>query len=514
MLTVVEPPRRLLASRPRSRRTGGLRLLPTRSRPAPGHAADQPGGVWQPQPARADVDPRPTFTARIAHAVALRPGWPLRYLLVGYPIWWALGLGPFVFAILAVPMLIELRRRWPIRLPPAFSLWALFLAWQFLSLAMFGASPPGTHATSAAGRLISIAFSIGMFFVVTVVLLYVGNLPRALVPTKDIARWMGAFFLTVVAGGYLGLVAPHLSFRSPVELLLPHGLTSNSYVRVLVHPVAAQVQAVIGTATGRPAAPFGYTNTWGNVISILLVWFVASWLVPARGGRRVAYIALAVASFVPIVLSLDRGLWIGLIVTVLWLGMRQLYFGRIGVVLAGLGATALGAVALLVSPLYSVIGARLHNGDSNNIRAFVLRQSIKAIKYSPIIGYGGTRHTNGSSSSIAVGPSSSCGGCGDFSTGSTGQLWSIMFNQGLGGVLFYFGFFAVAVWIYRRQRGAIAEAALATVALVFVYMLFYSEVPVTPTLTMVAVGVLWREHRAGTPPGAATGRGARRRVHP
>jgi len=41
----------------------------------------------------------------------LKPGWALFVLFVGFPIWWALGLGGFIWPVMAFPMLLSLLRR-------------------------------------------------------------------------------------------------------------------------------------------------------------------------------------------------------------------------------------------------------------------------------------------------------------------------------------------------------------------------------------------------------------------
>ena len=451
----------------------------------------------------ADPPAEPVDQTEQADAAAttrlLGPGWPLKILLCGFPLWWVLGLNTLIFPLMAVPMAVQLRR-WSreraVRWPSASWLWVLFLVWQVLGLALLNESPPGTHPGSTSGRLISTIFTLIEYAGVTVTLGYVANLPREQVPFRAVARWLGGFFLTVVAGGFLGLAAPHLSFSSAVELVLPHGLTANQFVSALVHPVTAQVQDVIGNDNGRPAAPFGYTNFWANALSILVVWFIAAWLMPARGRQRTVYVAVLVVTVVPVVLSLNRGLWIGIAFTVFWLLVRMMFQGHLARVLAVFGAAAAATVAVILSPLGSVINARLSNGVSNDIRAFVDNLSIVAIHYSPVLGYGGNRHAIGSASSITIGPSPSCPNCGDVATGSTGQLWATLFNQGIVGTLFYFGFFAVSLWLYRRHRGALAEAALVSVALTFVYMLFYSAVPIAPTLSVIAIALLWREEQA------------------
>ncbi len=265
---------------------------------------------------------------------------------------------------------------------------------------------------------------------------------------------MGWFFLTVLAGGFLGLAVPHFQFRSALELALPRHLAANPFMSALIHPIAAQVQNALGdgSGNGRPAAPFGYTNLWVDDRT-------ASGAVVRRGlgsawprSWSLAGVAVVLSALVPVILSLNRGLWIGVIASFVRLGVRQLAHAKIGVVLTGLVVAAVMTVAVSVSPAGTVIDKRLTRGQSNSIRTYVGHLSIVALEHSPIVGYGGTRHSIGSSSSIAIGKSTGCPACGNVATGSTGTLWSIMFNQGLGGIFGYFGFFVLCLWQYRRGR--------------------------------------------------------------
>src|SRR5205085_2674838 len=78
------------------------------------------------------------------------------------------------------------------------------------------------------------------------------------------------------------------------------------------HPSAAQLQEVLGYTSPRPSAPFGYTNTWGNCLGLLLGWFVVSWFAERKSLRRALGLAILAVGAIPVVYSLNRGLWIGL----------------------------------------------------------------------------------------------------------------------------------------------------------------------------------------------------------
>ena len=80
---------------------------------------------------------------------AREPAWPLMALLVGWPLWWALGLVSYVSVLLAIPMgwrmyLWVAREGRRIRKPPAFGLWLLFLVVMFFGVAMLKLNAPDT----------------------------------------------------------------------------------------------------------------------------------------------------------------------------------------------------------------------------------------------------------------------------------------------------------------------------------------------------------------------------------
>jgi hypothetical protein len=436
-------------------------------------------------------------------APVVLPAWPIVGLLALYPLWWALGLGVLIFPIMAVPMLVLLVRRRaagrPIRLPPGFLWWALFLVAAVVSVAALGADPAGTVVEHAGQRLTGVLYKLSMYVALTALLLYAGNLTEQELSRRRLVRLLGWLFVLTVAGGLLGLVAGNFQFTSPVEWLLPGGIRHQGFVQSLVHPYAAQMMDLVGGGDKpRPAAPWGYTNTWGNNYCLLVGWLVvAAWTSPRRSRRLSALLCLAV-SVVPAVISLNRGLWIGLGLLIGYVAIRYVFLGRLWMLGAGVVTGAVLVIALVVSPLGSVVNARLDNGKSNGVRSFLIDRALDGFAESPVIGYGGTRTTIGGRQSITVGASPDCERCGNFTVGGNGQLWQLMYSHGAAGLLGYLGFFVYGLWRFRRDRSPIGIAGSAAIVTSFSAMLWYNSL-VTPLAFMfLAYALLWRNQIEGT----------------
>lgn len=445
------------------------------------------------------VAPAPSYAGSAPRAAGkdlTLPAWPVSGILLLYPFWWALGLGVLIFPLMAAPMLFLLVRRRaagrPLRLPPGFVWWLVFLVAAVVSIAALGADPTGTVVERAAGRLPAVIYKLSMYVSLTVLLLYAGNLTERELSKRRLVRLLAGMFVLTVLGGLLGMVAGNFEFTSPVEWLLPHGIRNKGFVRSLVHPYAAQIMDIVGGEAPRPAAPWGYTNTWGNNFCLLVSWLlVAAAATASRGKRVLAWICLLV-SIAPAVVSLNRGLWIGLGVVLLYVCLRYVLAGKLWVlgVLALTAATI--AVALAATPLGTTVQARLDNGKSNGVRAFLTEKALDGFAESPVIGYGGTRNTLGGRNSITVGESSECERCGNFTVGGNGQLWQLLYSHGAVGTVGYLGFFAYGLWRFRRDRSAIGVAGSAALVSSFSAMLWYNSL-VTPLAFMVlAYALLWR----------------------
>lgn len=429
--------------------------------------------------------------------LARNPSWPITALLVGYPLWWALGTADFMWAILAVPMAARMfawraDRSRPLRVPPGFGLWLLFLICVVAGGAVLGLTAPGTVPSPVSHRALSYVDRTATYIGLTVLLLYTGNLTERELPRRRLAWMLGLVAIYATVGGVAAMLMPHLKFSSPVWLLLPHSVQSNPAIAAATHPALAQVQNVLGTANGRPKAPFDYTNTWGDCLTILVAWLIVGWWCAGTGRQRVIAASVIVIGTVPLLYSLDRGAWIGVGVSVGYVALRlaarvrREMVGRLclGLVLVG--------VVVLATPLRSIVAARVSHGRSDGIRTSLSALAVTDALASPVIGYGDLRKQRGAPRSIAIGPTPRCPLCGQLEVGSTGQLWLLLICNGILGTALYLGFFVFGFWHYRRDGTPYGIAGLLVLLLSFVYMFVYTAVPTALGFTVLAYALLWR----------------------
>jgi hypothetical protein len=427
-----------------------------------------------------------------------RPGWPLTLGLMGFPVFWACGLGEFVWPIVAVPMAVQLwPRRRTLRVPPYFGMWLALLAWVVLGVVMLGQVLPGSLADS--GGLFGWITRVIDLFGATIVLLYLGNLSERDFPTRKVIRMLGFLFIVTVIGGLLGTFFGNVSWTSPFEYLLPNSFSHNSYVRSLVHPGFAQVEDVLGFSSPRPKAPFAYTNTWGNNISILLIWFVVGWWVRGSHRERIFGGVVLAAALIPIIYSLNRGVWIGLGIALVYVIAVLVQRGRLGLLITMLGVLSTAALVFTVTPLNRVVSERLAHPHSNNIRSHLNESAFDAALKSPIIGWGSTRSYMGSPSSIAIGKTTSCPNCGNAPIGSTGEIWYSLIANGFVGTGLYYGFIVLSAFFYRRDKRPEAAAARLILYLAPFFGLFYPALPTALTITFISLALLWRSNAPRLP---------------
>jgi|tagenome__1003787_1003787.scaffolds.fasta_scaffold20966601_2 hypothetical protein len=423
------------------------------------------------------------------------------WLFVGYPLWWLLGVASVLPLAVAGVMALDLSRRRTILVPRGWSVWCLFLVWVLLGAFLLGVDAPGAVPGGLSGsRLLVFGYRVAWYVACTVALLWVYGTPSHSFSFRRISSCFAALFVVTTIGGVLGLLFASADFPSVVEALLPRSVAHNGFVQELVHPGLADVEDVLGRPESRPKAPFPFTNTWGSCLSLLLPFFLLSWWTHGKRWQRMATPVVLVTAAVPVAFSLNRGLWICLVAGALILVVAGAAHGRKQVLVRATALVVLGTVIVVASPLGGLVVDRLHNPHSNSRRHNLAVESVRSVAQgSPIVGFGTTRDVQGNFFSIAGGSTPDCPACGSPPLGTQGQIWLVVFSQGLVGLAIFAGFFAIT---FRRSWRSHTEIELVTtVVLVF----FAIQVFVYDTLglplfvvitTMAAFGRAQRESGA------------------
>ena len=432
----------------------------------------------------------------------LGPAWPLKLMLLGFPVWWALGLASFVVLIAAGVMAAQVRRRGLSRLPVGFPLLVLFLLWMLAGAALLWADAPGTVGGGGPERIIPFAYRVLWYLAVTVAVLYPLSLPSSVLPFAVVSRWLGALFVVCVVGGLAGLLAPSFEFTSPMELLLPGARNDTGFLNALVHPSLTTQSDFLGYVQPRPKAPFSYTNAWGNNVGLLLPFFVYGWATHEQRWRRFAIAPVLGLAAVPIAYSLNRGLWLGLCVLAVGSAVALARTGRYLAVWTLTVGLLLATVALVVSPLWQTITLRLDTPHSNDRRATVAQIVPETtLRGSPLLGYGTTRKVEGSFSSIAGGGSPECRQCAAPPLGTQGFLWRLIFTTGFVGTALFLGFLGLNLLRHVGRREPACVLGCLTLVTSGLFFLVYDSLELPLFVLMLALGLMNRARTEAAVPG-------------
>lgn len=432
------------------------------------------------------------LVARDTSPSGLKPGWPLVVIFAGMPLWWVLGLVQVMFFAMSVPMLIHILGRRDALAPRGFGIWLLFLVWVLGGLLVMQVDAPGAVPGESATRYLTFGYRLGWYVVGTIALLYALS-SRSFLSTQRISYALSLMFLALLGGGILGVTVPTLEFPSVVELILPRSVASNSFVSSLIHPQAAQLHTFLGYAEARPSAPFAFTNEWGLSIAATLPFFVVSWW--QRGGfHRVMVPVLVGLALIPIVSSMNRGLWLALLAMLAYVAVRVALRGHLNALALIVGGVGLAAVVILMSPLSDLIVARLGAPHSNESRTNLSSLSVEsALQGSPVIGFGTTRDVQGNFTSIAGGATDACPACSPPALGTQGQLWLLVFGAGVGGVILFVSFYGGQLLRHWRDKSLYSVAGSASVLACMVTMPVYNSVGPAIYICLIAVAVMNRE---------------------
>ena len=400
----------------------------------------------------------------------LHPAAPF-YSIALLPIFWWMGLAFFTFAIAAVPMGIALLSMKPIRMPKGFGLWLLFIGWMVVS---------AVTLEPTINRYLSFAVRAGIYIGSTILFLYIYNLPQKYLPTGRVLGMIaGLFVFTAIIGGYLGLIFGDATVPTLLSQILPRSLLSNGFVRNIVQPPFAQTQDFLGFPLNRPSFPFSFSNDWA---ATLVPATFASIAAAGRTRRLRKWVPLlAFLALIPMVISVNRGLWIALIGAVVYVAIRRASTGNL--LLAGrlLAAMFIVGGLVLVSPIGSIVTDRATTEHSTGARNDIYTAVIERVPESPLLGFGAPI-ANPDPNRPAI--------------GTHGNFWTALFSQGIPGAIFYTGFWVVmSVKTGRRIRNQ--EQLLLHLAVISALptMFYYDHLPAALPIMMMCLAVFFRDRR-------------------
>lgn len=402
----------------------------------------------------------------VARARWFRPGWIVFALFTLYPLWWFLGVGQFVWAVAAIPLAAWALRQRKLRRPPAVMLFGVYIAWAAFTVIRI----------DTGGRLLLFGLRYGVYLTSLGLAYYVFNERR--VTREKFIHWISLLWVAAIVGGYLGLLVPNGRLNTTLaSIVMPRSLASNEYVGNLVRPRFAQVRDYFGVELPRPSTLFAYTNEWGGNVGLLTPFFIAATLYsPDPRKRWLGVIGLVVAT-PPMILSMNRGLWISVGAILVIVAVRSFAAGRTGPLKAlGLAVVAL-VVLVTVTPLGTVVTGRLEESDAG-ARSRIYAEAWEGAKDSPFLGWGGPRP------SVDV-----------FSPaiGTHGHVWFAMFSHGLVGAALYVTWFVWAMYCVSRRRDPVSIMLASVVFVGALQMFFYNMFSGSLPLILVALGLCFRE---------------------
>jgi hypothetical protein len=414
-------------------------------------------------PAISPAIAQPLGRARTASRIG-----PLHFVLLSYPLWWALGAGYFVWPLLTFPLLASMFMRGRLRLSPAFGLWLLFIGWMLIS---------GTQLEQTSFAYVWRAL---MYLSATVLFLYVYNSDGRDLPARAIVIVLALFWAEIVIAGLVGAMFPRVSFRAPLAGLVPGEFRNDDLVRATLYPGLSDVMTILGYPVGRPKALFAYTNQWGACAALLAPFAVAAFAYLRRPLQRQALGLCVVLSIVPFVVSLNRGVWIALAIAVLYAILRLARPSHGRAVVVGAVILLAGAAMVKTTPLGGLAHDRVVNdSDSTDTRLSLYASVVEQVREAPLLGVGSPSNRTAEGTAPPV--------------GTQGQIPLLAYSHGLPGLLLFLMWFVHAGLRSARVTSPARFAAHVALIIAVLLMPYYSLLPVALHAVMVAAALALRD---------------------
>jgi hypothetical protein len=393
------------------------------------------------------------------------PVWPLTVMFGLMPVWWALGVWYFIWPFFGIALFGLLTTRGKVRVPAGATPWLIFLGIVLVSAIRL----------ERVTQIYVFGLRLGYLFTAFMVCLYVYNLARDGVPWARIANPLCLYWLSMVALGWLGVLAPKLSLPSPFQLVLPNGVASERFVNDVARIDATEFNPYSENPIYRPAAPYPYTNNWGTAYSFLVPFVLACLTSVRRGPMRIALLISLPLSIVPAFLTLNRGMFIGLGAGVLYLLGREILRGRVRLLLPVAAIVLIAWLVTLFIPVIDLITHRTSTTDTTADRFDLYRQTWAAVLHSPLLGFG---QPNSVDTTHAAEP-----------LGTQGMIWQVLYSHGIPATICLYVLLAV---IARRMAVAVTPTGLWLSSLPIIAVVvtpFYSYLDPNMSVLFFAVGL-------------------------
>jgi polysaccharide biosynthesis protein PslJ len=214
---------------------------------------------------------------------------------------------------------------------------------------------------------------------------------------------------------------------------------------------------------------------------------VVAYLFHVRGTKRFWFVlAMVPVSMVPAFLTLNRGMFLGLGLALVYASFRLVLMGNVKAVAAIAAVAVAGVGVFLAGPAQDRIEHRVTESSSTEDRASLYSQAIDTIPRSPLFGYAAPVEA----SNPNLDP-----------VGTQGQFWMILVSHGVGAIVLFVVWFLIAFALSWRRRDVTGLAAHTVLLVGVMELLYYGALPYGLPLLMAAAALALRG-----PTGAAGGR--------
>lgn len=401
-----------------------------------------------------------------------RASWPLWLVTAGLPITYVLGFYGVAWNVLAIVLGARLLANRATHFPRSTIPLVLFVCWIPLSFSVLGPS-----------NLPIFTYRWTLFIGALAAMVWVINVSEKVMPTRRIVDWLAWLWIFMIGLGWLAQVLPNLDATTPFQVVTGPLGRIEFFARISkIH--LADVQPLLGRDIARPAAPFGATNSWGSAIGILTPFFVRSWIVDVDRKRRRTGLLLLAAAVLPILTSVNRGLWISLVVGLVYFAARKGLRGKFGPLVVLLAAMLTVGTLFVATPAGTIVTDRLSSADeSNESRGELYKDAWRGAVDSPLVGNGVPRETDYYENSPPV--------------GTHGLLWYLMFIHGFVGLALFLSWLVIEVFRSGRVRTSLAWWTHLSLVIALIEVPYYGLLPHV-VLVGVAAGLAHREAREAT----------------